>query len=134
MHNVVQPAMRLLTRTKVGKKVSKPRIAYPIVRLSRECAYLIGERVSIYETEHRGRRALLVVQDTGVAQPGDVSARICSGERLRELELRVERLEEWTENQKSETDGASPDAATFGWACPDSNRRSSPCKGDVMTS
>ncbi len=125
--------VKLLEFTTVGKKVPKSHMVYPIVCLPEEYSDLIGERVSIYGTDHLGQRAFLIVPENGVAQPGNVSTQICSEERLQALELRIKNLEGRVENQMRDKQRYAGSAVPQ-WAWPDSNRRSSPCKGDVMTS
>ncbi len=65
MVNVV----KLVGRSKIGKVTPKPNIIYPFARLPQECGDVIGHNVGIYETEHEGKRAILLVLDDEITIP-----------------------------------------------------------------
>ncbi|MGD0717558.1 MAG: hypothetical protein ABR979_05800 [Halobacteriota archaeon] len=52
--------MQLIGKSKIGKKRSKPSITYPLIRLPREQAGIIGRLANIYETEREGCTAFVI--------------------------------------------------------------------------
>ena len=62
--------VRVIGRSKIGKVTPKPNITYPLIRLPQSCEDAIGQTVGIYETEHEGKRAfLLVPYDDATSEP-----------------------------------------------------------------
>ncbi|MGZ4848222.1 MAG: hypothetical protein ACXV2D_01835, partial [Halobacteriota archaeon] len=47
----------------IEKKCSKPTITYPLIRLPRELAKVIGSSASIYQTRYEDSPAFVVVLD-----------------------------------------------------------------------
>jgi hypothetical protein len=47
--------------SKIGTIHSKPNVKYPMIRLPQEYSQIIGQRAHIYETDHEGQPAFLVV-------------------------------------------------------------------------
>lgn len=55
--------MNYVGKSKISKLSPKANIQYPLVRLPQSCGDSIGKTASIYETEHEGNRAYLIVLD-----------------------------------------------------------------------
>lgn len=53
--------MRRVAVTKVSKQKSKPTFEYPYIRLPRGYIPIVGETVTIFETDFGGQRAFLIV-------------------------------------------------------------------------
>jgi hypothetical protein len=70
--------MQLVGKSKIGKKRSKPSITYPLIRLPKEYAKIIGKPVTIYQTEREGCTAFVITLEDAetdqavgkVVQPG----------------------------------------------------------------
>ena len=52
--------MQLIGKSKIGKKRSKPSITYPLIRLPKEYAAMIGRTINIYETKREGYTAFVI--------------------------------------------------------------------------
>ena len=126
--------MRKIGSSRIGRHAPKPGFTYPTIRLPQERADIIGETVTLFETEHEGKRAFLVVTDNAVSQ---TVAQLSSGgivpdtynERLIELEKRIGDVEK---RFLANPPAPSSEGAGSIWARRDSNTRSSPCEGDVI--
>ncbi|MGZ4928199.1 MAG: hypothetical protein ACXV76_07955 [Halobacteriota archaeon] len=62
--------MHFVTKTRIEQKRSKPTIAYPLIRLPKIFAKVIGTPVTVYQTQCKGRTAFVVILDD---QEGDLS-------------------------------------------------------------
>ena len=113
--------MKELGSTKIGKQVPKPSFIYPMIRLPQSCVNIVGETVKLYETEHEGRQAFLIVVDKEIVQPVEQSHNELSYEqRIAELEKRIRTME---------------GRGSTIYPALSSERAEShpPCKGDVIT-
>ena len=75
----------------------KPNITYPFIRLPKECGDVIGNTVGIYETEHEGKRAFLLVMGDDTTLPVKViqqSDTKCIEKRLSDLEKDIREIKE----------------------------------------
>ena len=87
-------SLQLIGKSKVSKMNPKPNITYPFIRLPKECGDVIGNTVGIYETEHEGKRAFLLVMGDDTTLPVKViqqSDTKCIEKRLSDLEKDIER-------------------------------------------
>jgi hypothetical protein len=53
--------MQFVGKTKIEQKRSKPTVTYPLIRLPREFAEIIGTPATIYKTRHEGSTAFVVM-------------------------------------------------------------------------
>ena len=123
--------MKAIGRSKVSKMSPKPTITYPFIRLPQDCGDVIGQTVGIYETEHEGRRAFMLIMDDNTTLPSKVIQ--CKTDsslekRINSLEINIENVIRYIDEKEGQN---SPKIA---WARRDSNTRSSPCEGDVIAS
>ncbi len=81
--------MKLIGRSKISKINPKPNIVYPMVRLPQECADVIGNTATIYETEYDGRKAFLIT----IGQDEDTAAPVMKPELQNSLEKRLSDVE-----------------------------------------
>ena len=81
--------MKLIGRSKISKINPKPNIVYPMVRLPQECADVIGNTATIYETEYDGRKAFLIT----IGQNEDTAATVMKPELQNSLEKRLSDVE-----------------------------------------
>jgi uncharacterized ParB-like nuclease family protein len=81
--------MKLIGRSKISKINPKPTIVYPMVRLPQECADVIGNTATIYETEYDGRKAFLIT----IGQNEDTAASVMKPELQNSLEKRLSDVE-----------------------------------------
>ena len=97
IYNQVVILVKLIGRSKIGKVTPKPNITYPFARLPQECEDVIGHNVGIYETEHEGKRAILLVMDDEITTPKRViqqSNTTNTEKRLSNLENDIKELKE----------------------------------------
>ena len=80
--------MRPIGRSKVSKMNPKPNITYPFIRLPQDCGDIIGQTVGIYETEHEGNRAFLIVLNENYC-----NKRVIQNSFTKNLENRLSELE-----------------------------------------
>ncbi len=121
--------MKLIGKSKVSKMNPKPNITYPFIRLPQDCGDVIGQTVGIYETEHEGRRAFMLVMSDNTTLPTKViqhTTNVHVEKRINELEFKIDKVIDYI-NQKE-----PQKSARIEWARRDSNTRSSPCEGDVI--
>ncbi len=64
--------MRFIGKSKIGKLSARKDKVYAQIRLPSQLADMIGERADIFETEHNGKRAFLLVTDQGVLENNTV--------------------------------------------------------------
>ena len=81
--------MKLIGRSKVSKISPKPYIIYPFIRLPKDYGDVIGQTVGIYETEHEGKRAFMLVMGDDTIIP----TKVIQPSETKELEKRVIELE-----------------------------------------
>ena len=139
--------MQLVGKSKIGKLSAKGN-DYPQFRLPVQYANTVGEVADVFETEHEGKQAFLIVTEHSVPKEDTVlkpSEEVLKQRPHESLDKRLTALESQiaelisllpiTKNQKA------PQSPLFRqstpknqWARPDSNRRPPPCQGDVITS
>ncbi len=81
--------MKLIGRSKISKINPKPNIVYPMVRLPQECADVIGNTATIYETEYDGRKAFLIT----IGQDEDTAVSVMKPELQNSIEKRLSEVE-----------------------------------------
>ena len=133
--------MQLIGKSKIGK-LSAKGIDYPQLRLPKLYHDAVGKTACIYETEHEGGQAFLIVTEKSVPQENTVlkpSEKVLKQQPHESLDKRLSALESQiaelktllltTQNQKT------PQSPLFRqstpknqWARPDSNRRPPPCQ------
>lgn len=121
--------MKAIGRSKVSKMSPKPTITYPFVRLPQDCGDVIGQTVGIYETEHEGRRAfMLIVGDDTTPSAKVIQCKTDQSleKRINDLEINIEKVIQYIGGKEGQ------ETAKIVWARRDSNSRSSPCEGDVI--
>ena len=121
--------MKPIGKSKVSRQTSKKNAIYPFVRFPQGYEDLIGNTMTIYETEHEGRRAfLLVPYDETISAPKVIQpiAKLSIEKRIDGLETKINQVIDLI-NSNKEQNGSKPT-----WARRDSNTRSSPCEGDVI--
>jgi hypothetical protein len=139
--------MQYLGKTKIGRFCSNPSVIYPQMRLPQDTKDVIGETAQIYATKHDGKRAFLFVlddtqiqhdkSDDDASQVLQFDANILQLSAKSSVEARLSTLESDINALKSLLFSNESEAFTKiknRWARPNSNRRPSPCKGDVITS
>lgn len=82
-------SLQLIGKSKVSKMNPKPSITYPFIRLPQECGDVIGNTVGIYETEHEGKRAFLLV----IGDDTTISQRVIQPSDAKNIEKRLSDLE-----------------------------------------
>ena len=80
--------MNYIGKSKISKLSPKPNIHYPLLRLPQTSVDTIGEIASIYETEHEGNRAFLIVLNENYC-----NKRVIQNNYTTNLEKRVSELE-----------------------------------------
>ena len=91
--NMIQP----VGKSKVSKLIPKKGVVYPFVRLPQRYEDLIGNTVTIYETEHNGQRALLLVPYDITTPPPKVErpdSKISIDKRLSSIETDIREMKE----------------------------------------
>ncbi|MGA2105238.1 MAG: hypothetical protein ABSG06_07580 [Methanoregula sp.] len=78
----------MIGRSKIGKVTPKPNITYPFARLPQACTDVIGKDVGIYETEHEGKRAFLLVMGDDTTLPVNLQP-----SDIKDIEKRLSALE-----------------------------------------
>jgi hypothetical protein len=138
--------MEPIGKSKIGKLSAKGN-DYPQLRLPQRYVDTVGEVADVFETEHEGKQAFLIVTEHGVPKEDTVlkpSEEVLKPVEETEAESRLSAIESQIaelkslllENQKSKS---SPEPVISSkhsknkWARPDSNRRPPPCQGDVIT-
>ena len=81
--------LQLIGKSKVSKMRPKPNITYPFIRLPQDCGNVIGQTVTIYETEHEGKRAFLLMMSDNAT----LSSRVIQPNATKNIESRVCALE-----------------------------------------
>ena len=123
--------MKAIGKSKISRMNPKPNIIYPFIRLPQECGDVIGQTVGIYETEHEGRRAFMLVLGDNTTLPSKViQCKTDMGleKRINDLEINIEKVIRYIDEKEGQN------SAKIVWARRDSNTRSSPCEGDVIAS
>jgi hypothetical protein len=80
--------MNYIGKSKISKLSPKPNIHYPLLRLPQSSVDAIGTMASIYETEHEGNRAFLIVLNENYC-----NKRVIQNSYTTNLEKRVFELE-----------------------------------------
>jgi hypothetical protein len=86
--------MNYIGKSKISKLSPKPNIHYPLLRLPQSSIDTIGEMASIYETEHEGNRAFLIVLDEDYCNKRVIQKNYTTNleKRVSELETQIERI------------------------------------------
>lgn len=129
--------MQFIGTTKIEQKRSRPTIAYPLIRLPKEFAELIGTPAAIYQTQCEDSTAFVVVlSDKEGHVPkekvGQLLPKVGQPSNKKVLEARLSELETQIRELKltlSLNEGDSLHENKKQWARRDSNSRSPPCKG-----
>jgi hypothetical protein len=82
-------------KSKVSKLIPKKGVVYPFVRLPQEYEDLVGDTVVIYETEHEGKRAFLLVPSDDPTNPPKVEhtdSKINIDKRLSSIETDIKEI------------------------------------------
>ena len=128
--------MKLVGKSKATRLNAKTGITYPLVRLPKAFTNKIGSIAEMNEIEKGSSRTLLVTfpksfESKKVMQPKPKVIQLdCQKEveeRLFELESEINALKSLLFLNESAKSHKIKDR----WARPNSNRRPSPCKGDV---
>ncbi|MGZ4864854.1 MAG: hypothetical protein ACXV5H_12385 [Halobacteriota archaeon] len=90
--------MQFVAKTKIEQKRSKPTITYPLIRLPREFAKVIGSSASIYQTRYEDSPAFVVVLDDKEAgllkeEVGQLSLEVGQPDDTKSLKARLYALE-----------------------------------------
>ena len=126
----------------IGTIHSKPNVKYPMIRLPQEYAEIIGLKAHIYKTDYDGRLAFMVVpysKDTTqlITKPkskvSKLSLETGIEARLFALESQINELKSLLLLNESVSFHNNTKEAQCEWARGDSNARSPPCEGDVIT-
>jgi hypothetical protein len=68
--------MHYIGKSKISKIHPKPNNSYPLLRLPQAFNDFIGETTHIFETDHEGKQAFLVVLDKNNDQAGQADAQV----------------------------------------------------------
>ena len=133
--------MRHLGKTKIGKVQPNIKTTYPLLRLPQECGDTIGASAHLYEMQVEGQQVFLAV--LGDDDEADLIQKMYNiiqndsddmvKSRLSTLESEIKELKsllilnECNSIHKNEKED-EPE-----WARRNSNPRSPPCEGDVIT-
>jgi hypothetical protein len=138
--------MHLIGKSKIGKLSAKGN-HYPQLRLPPQYANTVGEVADVFETEHEGKQAFLIVTEHSVPNEDMVlkpSEEVLKQRPHESLDKRLTALESQIAELQSllltHENRKAPQSPLFRqstpenqWARPDSNRRPPPCEGDVIT-
>ena len=134
--------MEPIGKSKIGKLSAKGN-NYPQLRLPQRYVNTVGEVADVFETEHEGKQAFLIVTEHGVPKEDMVlkpSEEVLKQQPHESLDKRLSALESQiaelktllltTQNQKAPRSPLFHQSTPKNqWARPDSNRRPPPCKG-----
>jgi hypothetical protein len=84
-------------KSKVSKLTPKEGVVYPFIRLPPIYENLIGNTVTIYETEHNGQRALLLVPYDDTTNPPKIErldSKVSIDKRLSSIETDLKEIKE----------------------------------------
>jgi hypothetical protein len=127
--------MHYIGSSKIGPLSAKRGIRYPQLRLPLAHSDAIGDIASIFETEHEGKRAFLIVTEREVLNVNTVlkqNDQVLKPEAEASIEQRLSAIESQIAELKLLLFSTESDAFTKiknRWARGDSNARPSPCKG-----
>ncbi len=93
--------MRYVGKSKISKIHPKPNISYPLLRLPQEFNEFIGKTIHIYETDHDGKQAFLVVLDKNNDQAEQVSPQVMQPVMQQKAAVTRQYLENNVENRLS---------------------------------
>ncbi|MGZ4908360.1 MAG: hypothetical protein ACXV5F_06885 [Halobacteriota archaeon] len=90
--------MQFIWKTKIEQKRSKPTITYPLIRLPREFAEIIGTPATVYQTQHKDNIAFFVILGDNndsllKGEVGQLCAKVVQPNSKNRLEARVADLE-----------------------------------------
>ena len=135
--------MQRVGKSKIGRLNAK-NLSYPQLRLPHQYFSTIGDVASVFETQHEGKQAFLIVTEHTVPNQNTVLkpseevlkpvAAIAAEARLSALESDIRDLKSSILKNESVMDNCNEKGTQERWARPDSNRRPPPCQGDVITS
>jgi len=133
--------MEPIRKSKIGKLSAKGN-NYPQLRLPRRYVNTVGEVADVFETEHEGKQAFLIVTEHSVPKEDTVlkpSEEVLKQRPLESLDQRLSALKSQIAELKSllleKENQKAPQSPLFRqstpknrWARPDSNRRPPPCE------
>ena len=133
--------MEFIGTSKIGM-LSAKGFQYPQLRLPKRYSNTIGNIANIYETEHEGKQAFLIVTECNVPTEDTVlkpseevlkpQTETTFDRRLSALESQIAELKSLLLEKESQKAPQSPlfrQSTHKRWARPDSNRRPPPCEG-----
>jgi hypothetical protein len=135
--NEPQDFMEPIGKSKIGR-LSAKGFTYPQLRLPQQYANIIGEIADVFEIEHQGKQAFLIVTERAVLKEDKVlkpSEEVLKPVEKTAAESRLSALESEISNLKSAlflNESFSLHKNKNRWARGDSNARPSPCKGSFF--
>ena len=129
--------MEFVGKSKIGR-LSAKGITYPQLRLPHQYSSTIGNVAGVFETEHEGKQAFLIVTERAVLKEDTVlkpSEEVLKPVEKTAAESRLSALESEISDLKSAlflNESFSPHKNENRWARGDSNARPSPCKGSLF--
>ena len=93
--------MRYVGKSKISKIHPKPNASYPLLRLSQAFNDFVGKTTRIFETDHDGKQAFLVVLDKNNDQAEQVSSQVMQPVMQPEADVTRQHLENNVENRLS---------------------------------
>ncbi len=130
-------SMQYVGKSKISKLHPQPNTIYPLIRLPQQCADVIGETAHIFQTEHEGEKAFLILLKNKETTKRKVIKEIIKSKPEIDLKshlLAVEsKIDDILELLFRNRDSKDHNLAKKQWARGDSNARPPPCEGDVIT-
>ncbi len=93
--------MRYIGKSKISNIHPKPNVSYPLLRLPQAFNEFIGETTHIFETDHDGKQAFLIVLDKNNDQAEQVSSQVMQPIMQPEANVTHKRSEDNVENRLS---------------------------------
>jgi hypothetical protein len=93
--------MRYVGKSKISKIYPKPNTSYPLLRLPQAFSDFVGETIHIFETEHNGKYAFLVVLDKNSDQAEQTESQVMQPVMQLEADVTRQHLENNVENRLS---------------------------------
>jgi hypothetical protein len=129
--------MRYLGKSKISKLHPQPNTIYPLIRLPQQCADVIGVTAHIFQTEHEGEKAFLILLNNRETAKRKIIKEFIKSKPEIELKSHLITLESKIDEVYAllfkNRDLKSSQITKKQWARGDSNARPPPCEGDVIT-